>query len=279
MKRHVICDSVVGLVLAAIAAGCSGSGDASPPAATGSAQPAAASPAAPSLLAKYPGTPEGAHDLVTDVRTASNALAMTRALEPTSADYAAVFDGAAAAKAEHGYKALWSDPNLVLGADPENTALLIYKATTDDIKQWTPQVQNDFPGGYRRVGAMFKPGLTVYYWKYVKPGEALGMSYDGLIYVNGHWALFPKPWRVLGGDGPAAEPPAPPAAPAAMAAPSAPAKPKAKPTDPRAVCKAKMAQIHVTATDSGSCFAGCRATAPGNSTNYVCESMCRSWCH
>lgn len=29
----------------------------------------------------------------------------------------------------------------------------------------------------------------------------LGMAYDGLIYVNGHWAWFPKPWRVLGGDG------------------------------------------------------------------------------
>jgi len=44
----------------------------------------------------------------------------------------------------------------------------------------------------------------VYRWKYVKPGEQLGTSFDGLIYVNSHWAWFPKPWRVLdsghGGD-------------------------------------------------------------------------------
>ena len=43
-----------------------------------------------------------------------------------------------------------------------------------------------------------KPGLTVYRWKYTKPGEPLGMAYDGLIYVNGHWAWFPKPWRIKG---------------------------------------------------------------------------------
>jgi hypothetical protein len=24
------------------------------------------------------------------------------------------------------------------------------------------------------------------------------MAYDGLIYVNGHWAWFPKPWRIKG---------------------------------------------------------------------------------
>ncbi|TMQ06352.1 MAG: hypothetical protein E6J91_38110 [Deltaproteobacteria bacterium] len=32
-------------------------------------------------------------------------------------------------------------------------------------------------------------------------GEQLGMAYDGLIYVNNHWAWFPKPWRALGGSG------------------------------------------------------------------------------
>ena len=45
-----------------------------------------------------------------------------------------------------------------------------------------------FPGGYKRVADKFKPGLTVYRWKYVKPGEKLGMSFDGLVYVNNHWA-------------------------------------------------------------------------------------------
>ena len=29
----------------------------------------------------------------------------------------------------------------------------------------------------------------------VKPGETLGMAFDGLAFVNGHWRIFPKPWR------------------------------------------------------------------------------------
>ncbi len=51
------------------------------------------------------------------------------------------------------------------------------------------------PRRYAQLKDAFRPGLTVYYWKYTRPGEHYGMSFDGLIHVNGHWALFPKPWR------------------------------------------------------------------------------------
>jgi hypothetical protein len=34
-------------------------------------------------------------------------------------------------------------------------------------------------------------------WKFVKPGETIGMAYDGLVFVNGHWAWFPKAWHAL----------------------------------------------------------------------------------
>ena len=85
-------------------------------------------------------------------------------------------------------------------ANPANTELKLFKATSDDIKAWTPAVEQDFPGGYQKVKDFFKPGLTVYRWKYTKPGETLGMAYDGLIFVNNHWAWFPKPWRIANGD-------------------------------------------------------------------------------
>jgi hypothetical protein len=151
-------------------------------------------------LSKYPGTEDGAKQMLTDLRTSSDAAGMTKALRPTSADYKAVFTDDFAAKAEKGYEALWSDPKSVIGADPANTELKLSKATTDDIKAWTHDVEMDFPGGYQKVGEYFKPGLTVYRWKYVKPGETLGMAYDGLIFVNNHWAWFPKPWRVAKGE-------------------------------------------------------------------------------
>lgn len=147
---------------------------------------------------KYPGTEEGAKQLLTDIRS-GDAQAMTRALKPTTADYKAVFVDEVAGKAETAYEKLWSDPKAVIGADPANTELKLWKATTDELKAGSGDA-GEFPGGYGRVADKFKPGLTVYRWKYVKPGESLGMAYDGLIHVNGHWAWFPKPWRAIGGE-------------------------------------------------------------------------------
>jgi hypothetical protein len=147
----------------------------------------------------YPGTEEGAKKLLTDIRTAKDPRAMTLTLKPSSADYKTVYTDDFAAKAEPGYEKLWSDPRAIIGADPANSELLLFHATTEDIK-----AQNDngkeFPGGYKRVVDNFKPGITWYRWKYAKPGETLGMAYDGLTYVNGHWVWFPKPWRVAGGE-------------------------------------------------------------------------------
>jgi hypothetical protein len=147
---------------------------------------------------KYPGTDEGAKQMLNDIRTSTDAKGMTLALKPTSADYKTVFVADAAAKAEAGYEKLWSDPKVVIAASPANTELLFSKATTEDLKKWTSEAEAEFPGGYKKVAEKFQPGLTVIRWKYAKPGEKLGMAYDGLIYVNGHWAWFPKPWRVLG---------------------------------------------------------------------------------
>jgi hypothetical protein len=36
----------------------------------------------------------------------------------------------------------------------------------------------------------------VYRWKFTKPGETLGMAFDGLYQINGRWVLMPKPWRI-----------------------------------------------------------------------------------
>ncbi len=144
----------------------------------------------------YPGTEDGAKQLLTELRTAPDAAAKTKGLRPSEADYKAVFTDDFAGKAEKGYDELWADPKAVITADPANTELKLSKATTDDLKAWTPDVKRDFPGGYEKVKDFYKPGLTIYRWKYTKPGEDLGMAYDGLIYVNNHWAWFPKPWRI-----------------------------------------------------------------------------------
>ncbi len=146
----------------------------------------------------FPGTADGAKALLGEfLKPGADRPGLTRALKPTAADYAAVFEGDNATKAAAGYEKLWSDPRAVIGAAPENNQLLVWSATTDDLKAGTGDSGN-FPGGYKQAASTFKAGITLYRWKFVKPGEKLGMAYDGLAYVNGHWAWFPKPWRVVG---------------------------------------------------------------------------------
>jgi hypothetical protein len=123
-------------------------------------------------------------------------LELTQALVPQDDDYEAVFkDGADEAKKS--YKKLF-DKNADAKIEPKSgqTELKVFSATTEELKAGS----DDFPGGYKSVASKFKKGLTFYAWKFVKPGESMGMAYDGLVHVNGHWAWFPKPWKAVGGD-------------------------------------------------------------------------------
>ena len=151
--------------------------------------------------AKYPGTEAGAKQLLSEIRTSEDPGAMTRALKPTTADFKAVYTDDVAGQMERGFEKLWADPKAVIATKQDHTDVILSKISSDDLAKWTPQAVMEFPGGYKRVGPKLKPGLTVYRWKYVKPGEQIGTSFDGLIYVNSHWAWFPKPWRVLDSDG------------------------------------------------------------------------------
>lgn len=53
------------------------------------------------------------------------------------------------------------------------------------------------PGGYKKYASHFRPGLAIYGFEYVAPGETAGMAYDGLIKLNGRWVMIPKAWRAF----------------------------------------------------------------------------------
>lgn len=116
-------------------------------------------------------------------------------LQPASDDYRAVFDEEFARRAEATYGPVWKSGQLVVKPKQGQTEVRLISATTDDLKAWNERAEN-FPGGYEQVAGKFKPGLTVYGFKFVEPGESLGMAYDGLVFVNGNWRIFPKPWRI-----------------------------------------------------------------------------------
>lgn len=74
------------------------------------------------------------------------------------------------------------------------TEILVRSATTENLKAGTDK---EMPGGYTDKAAKFKEGLRIYGFKFVKPGETIGMAYDGLYYVNNKWIFLPKTWRYL----------------------------------------------------------------------------------
>ena len=162
------------------------------------APPAATAPAELRVeRGTYPAGDVGARALLNDILTSPDRAAeLSNALRPTTSDYAAVFsDPAFATRAEETYRRAWDDRAIVVRPEAGQTELRLFSATSEDLQAWN-EAAREFPGGYKEVATAFNAGLTIYCFKFVKPAKRLGMAFNGLIHVNGHWRLFPKPWRI-----------------------------------------------------------------------------------
>lgn len=150
-----------------------------------------------STSSAQPAGEEGAKAILNAILSSPDKAAeLSKQLQPTTADYATVFsDAAFAKKAEATYGGAWDSGAIVVKPKPGQTELKLFSATSDDLKAWNDKAR-PFPGGYKRVANQFNNGITIYCFKFLKPGEQYGMAYNGLIHVNGHWRLFPKPWRI-----------------------------------------------------------------------------------
>jgi hypothetical protein len=145
----------------------------------------------------FPGTNAGATSLVKEfVKPAADHAALSKQLRPTTADYAAVFESEIGAKIEALYGPAWDAGKLVVAPKPGQSEVRVASTTSDEMNSWSGTA-TDFPGGWKQIAAKLKPGLTIYRFKFVEPGKDLGMAFEGLIYVNGNWRIFPKPWRAM----------------------------------------------------------------------------------
>ncbi|MCP4156460.1 MAG: hypothetical protein GY757_52590 [bacterium] len=122
--------------------------------------------------------------------------AVTKKLRPTDSDYRTYFSESAWQVAKNAYNDLWNNYPMDVKPDPGQTELLLWKATVNELKNSTGDAKY-FPGGYKNVMHHIRPGQTIFRFKFVKPGSDIGMAFDGLVFINGHWVLIPKPWRVL----------------------------------------------------------------------------------
>lgn len=115
---------------------------------------------------------------------------------PTDADYLAVFDESSVTGAREHYAKMWASMGSGIAPKDGQTEVILTSATTSDFRTATAKAR-EFPGGWKRVAPRLKEGVTWYRFKFVKPKSLLGMAFDGLTFVNGHWAFFPKPWRAI----------------------------------------------------------------------------------
>ena len=153
----------------------------------------------------YPGTLEGAKKLCEEfLAPGADMAALTKRLRPDPADYAAFFAGPLAETAKKAYEAAWDAGQITVSRKPKQTQVVIWEAKTEQLSNepkgnMMKSDARNFPGGYAKAAKHMQPGLTVYRWKFVEAGKELGTGWDGLTHVNGHWAFFPKPWRVVPG--------------------------------------------------------------------------------
>ncbi|PPK71468.1 hypothetical protein V5P93_003334 [Actinokineospora auranticolor] len=153
-------------------------------------------PVQASTAASYPAGQEGAEKVVEELRTSADPGVLVKGLAPTGDDFRGLFEADFAAKAQAFYSA--SSPEVGALAKPEQTEVKLWSATSEDLKANSGDA-GQFPGGYAKIAQYLKPGVTLYRWKYVKPGADSGMAYDGLVHTGSRWVWIPKPWRVLEG--------------------------------------------------------------------------------
>lgn len=110
---------------------------------------------------------------------------------PRARDYELVFTGDLRPRIAH-FEALWSR-EIEITAPAQNNEIIVTSARADEfaIATW-------FPRGYQSLVDLV-PDRIWLAWKYVEPGESLGIAYDGLVWVDERFVWFPKPWRVVQG--------------------------------------------------------------------------------
>jgi len=147
---------------------------------------------------EHPGTDDGVRALLEEfLQHPVDRVAMSRSLQPSADDYAAIFSADDLTKIVAKYAEQWTENRYVVDPRDGETEILLWKATTEQLREGSGDAR-EFPEGYRTVAHRLKPGLVFYRCKFVRPKSKHGMTYDGLVFVNDHWVMVSKPYRVLG---------------------------------------------------------------------------------
>jgi hypothetical protein len=125
-----------------------------------------------------------------------NGAARLAALRPRPEDYAKVFTADAAEAARDAFTRFWEASPPVRAPDSAQTELSLWVAPAGMLDEEN-LLSRQFPGGYRGLARWLNPHRVWLAWRFSKPGAIGGLSYDGLVWCDDHWAWFPRPYLVL----------------------------------------------------------------------------------
>jgi len=154
------------------------------------------------MLARLPHLAPGTHDgAVAMLRAFYDPTAdhwrLTMALQPSEGEIARIYAGPlqGALLSYVAHNVYGEGEAIEPGAD--DTDVEVNLTTTDALKAGGAAAAG-FPADYDRVLAQLEPGLPIATFQFYSEGAAgPGKAFDGLIYVDGHWVLLPRPWTVL----------------------------------------------------------------------------------
>jgi hypothetical protein len=122
---------------------------------------------------------------------------VVESLRPRPGDYARVFDAAVVDHVRAHYEAMWAAPPPL--RIPRARTQMRASASIAAMLNSGDFARRQFPGGYRQVVSFLQPFRVWIVWKFVEPGKTSGTSFDGLVWVDDHFAWFPRPWKALSG--------------------------------------------------------------------------------
>ncbi len=93
------------------------------------------------------------------------------------------------------YDAVWATEPIITHK-PHQTTLLSHACLAEGFLPGIVMM-SAFPGGYAGLAPFLVEGRVWVCWKFVAPGEPLGMAWDGLVHLGDRWVWFPRAWAFI----------------------------------------------------------------------------------
>ena len=121
--------------------------------------------------------------------------ALTQSLRPSKRDIRTVYKAPLSRKLIKYYDERFSS-GIPLAPEPFMNDVEIHLSSTGKLAASSRQPE-EFPPEFRQIAKYVKKDVPIVQFRFFRKGNRLSLNINGLVYVNNHWVLMPKPWRAL----------------------------------------------------------------------------------